>query len=510
MLKIAARLILIFLYSSANAQTAKIDSIKKLLITETIDSNRVTLLWKLGEQYQFFKPDTTILLAQEAQLLASRIKFVEGESKSFAIMATGQYLLGNYTASLNNYMQKLKIEEKRSSVRNYASALNNIGLMYILLADYKAALNYLYRADSIINAVGGVAKKDLKINILTNLGETYYRMKRQDSAKHYFSESLNIAMLNNNIYMQGVAFLGLGNVYAGERNDGKALANYRLALGILNDGTNNDMLCETALGFANVFQNDAQQDSAFHYAMLAYTVANRDGFLSRELDAANFLSIYYKKQKRFDSAFVYMEHAGMLQDSLKGQAKTREAMIISSNEQTRQAEIAAQNVLDKQSRLQQLQILAICLFIPTFLIITVAISRIRIHRNIVRFMGVVSLLLIFEFIILLLHPLIEQIMHHNKVYELLLLVFIGAGLVPLHHRLEHLVLEKLMKNKINAKIEMEEKEEASLATMYEEKYIDMDELEEKTIPSLLGNTFDENVKSSPEILNLGDDKNLNN
>ena len=74
MLKTAALLIFIFLYSNVFAQSAKTDSIKKLLRTETIDSNKVTLLWKLAEQYQFFKPDTTILLAQEAQLLASRIK----------------------------------------------------------------------------------------------------------------------------------------------------------------------------------------------------------------------------------------------------------------------------------------------------------------------------------------------------------------------------------------------------------------------------------------------------
>ena len=499
-------LLLLFCGITANAQYVKIDSLKKLLEQRQEDSNRVTLLWKLAEQYEFFKPDTTILLAQKAQLLASRIKFIEGESKAFAIMATGQYLLGNYTASLNNYMQKLKIEEKRNSIRNYASALNNIGLMYILLADYKAALNYLSRADSIVNAVGGVAKKDLQIGILINLGETYYRMKRQDSAEYFFAESLNIATLQNNIFSQGVAFLGLANVYAGERSDSIALVNYRKALGILNDGTNNDMLCETALGFANVFQNNAQPDSAFHYAMLAYNVANRDGFLSRELDAANFLSSFYKRQKQFDSAFVYMEHAVMLQDSLKGQAKTREAMIISSNEQTRQAEIAAQNQLDKQNRRQQLQILAICLFIPTFFIITVAVSRIRIHRNIVRFMGVVSLLLIFEFIILLLHPLIEQIMHHNKVYELLLLVCIGAGLVPLHHRLEHLVLEKLTKNKNNAKEEIEKKEDDSLIIVGNETNINEDELEENSNISFPDTVDVEEIKSSPETINSGDNK----
>ena len=506
MVKIAAFLILFFLFSNVFSQSAKTDSLRKLLQTETIDSNRVTLLWKLAEQYQFFKPDTTIQLAQQAQLLASRIKFTEGESHAFAIMATGQYLLGNYTASLNNYMQKLKIEEKRNSVRNYASALNNIGLIYILLSDYKSALSYLYRADSTVNAVGGQAKQDLQNNILTNLGETFYRMKNSDSAKYYFSEALNIASQNKNDFYLGTAFLGLGNVYAGDGKDSTALINYRRALGLLNDGTNNDMLCETALGFANVFQKNAQYDSVLHYAILAFNIALRDGFLSRELDAANFLSHFYKNKKKFDSAFVYMEKAGILQDSLKGQAKTREAMIISSNEQIRQAEMAEQKLRDKQTRLQQLQILTICIFIPVFFIITVAVSRIRIHRNVVRFMGVVSLLLFFEFIILLLHPLIEKLMHHNKVLELLVLVFIGAGLVPLHHRLEHIVLEKLTKDKKIVSNKIEDLEESSIINVDGENNIDSDGIEEINPTLFVEEETDKNKNSSPAHAEAGDEQ----
>lgn len=432
--------------STAMAQTAKTDSLHRLLQIEKQDSNRVTLLWKLAEQYQFFKPDTTLQLAQQALLLAQHIKFTEGESRSLAVMATGQYLLGNYSAALNNYMQKLQLEEKRNSSRNYASALNNIGLMYILLADYPKAMDYLYKADSTVLAAGSQVKKELHNRILVNLGETFYRMKQMDSANYYFSRALQTGLDNRDNFYQGASLLGLGNVQLAKGNDSTALDNYRRALLFLNDGTNNDMLCETALGLANVFVKTGQPDSALHYARLAFVTGRNDGFLSRELDAAGFLSNFFKNKKKYDSAFVYMEQAVTLQDSLKGQAKTREAMIISSNEQLRQAELAEQKQREKEARLQQLQILAICIFIPTFFIITVALSRKRIHRNVVRFMGVVSLLLVFEFLILLLHPLISTLVHHNKVLELLILVVIGAGLVPLHHRLEHLVLERLTRH----------------------------------------------------------------
>jgi len=431
--------------NAAIGQTAKIDSLQQVLQQEKQDSNRVTLLWKLAEQYQFFKPDTTLQLAQKAFLLAQHIKYKEGESRSLAVMATGQYLLGNYSAALNNYMLKLQLEEKRNSSRNYASALNNIGLMYILLADYPNALGYLHRADSTVAVAGSTVKKELQNRILVNLGETFFRMKQMDSANYYFSAAFQTGVNNQDVFYQGAASLGLGNVQSGEGKDSIAKTNYHTALFFLNDGTNNDMLCETALGLAHIFQKTGQPDSALYYARLAFETGRKDGFLSRELDAAGFLSHFYKDKKNYDSAFNYMELTVALQDSLKGQAKTREAMIISSNEQLRQAELAEQKQREKEARLQQLQILAICIFIPMFFIITLAVSRIRIHRNVVRFMGVVSLLLFFEFLVLLLHPLIEQLVHHNKVLELLVLVVIGAGLVPLHHRLEHLVIARLTK-----------------------------------------------------------------
>lgn len=445
MFRFSCLIIVLLQVAFTNAQSNKIDSLKQLLQVEKQDTNKVTLLWKLAEQYQFFKPDTTLQLAQQAYLKAKHINYIEGESRSLGLMATGQYLLGNYTAALSNYTQKLQIEEKRNNSRNYVSALNNIGLMYILLADYPKALNYLYKADSTIHIAGNDVKKETQTQVFGNFGETYYRMKKSDSAFYYFSKVLNYGISNNIDFYQGSALLGLGNVKAADGQDTLALSYYRRALSFLNDGTNNDMLCETAQGLANIFLKINKPDSALQYAKMSLNIGKKDGFLSRELDAANFLSTFYKTKKKYDSAFVYKEKAVVLQDSLKGQAKTRETMMITTNEQLRQIEVAEQKQQEKEARLQQLQILGICIFIPLFFIITLAISKIRVHKNIVRFMGVVSLLLFFEFLVLLLHPLIGNLTHHNKILELLILVVIGAGLVPLHHRLERLVLAKLTK-----------------------------------------------------------------
>jgi hypothetical protein len=49
---------------------------------------------------------------------------------------------------------------------------------------------------------------------------------------------------------------------------------------------------------------------------------------------------------------------------------------------------------------------------------------------------VVSLLLVFEFLNLVMHPYLETLTHHSPIWMLLALVAIAALLVPLHHRLE--------------------------------------------------------------------------
>jgi tetratricopeptide (TPR) repeat protein len=430
-----------------NAQVSKIDSLTILLHTEKADSNRVTLLWKLAEQYQSFKPDTALQLAQQALFLAQRIKFTEGESRSLALLATSQYRLGNYPKALNNYMLKLKIEEKRNSPRNYASALSNIGLMYILLEEYPNALAYLYRADSTVEAADRKTKEELKYNITINIGEAYYRMHLPDSAGLYFKKALALANKTGDQFALGASMLGEANVLALKENNEEALQYYHPAFIYLNDGLNDEMLCEVTLGMAKVYEKLSRKDSAVFFGNLSFSMAEKDKFLSRQLDAANFLSDHFKKLKLYDSAFAYIEQTVALKDSIKGQEKTKEAMIISNNEQLRQVELAEQREREKEIRYQQLQLLVIAIFIPLFFLVTLFVSRIKTHVTIIKFMGIISLLLLFEYLTLFLHPAVADFTHHIPILELLIFVSLAAGLIPLHHRLEHLLIEKLTKGK---------------------------------------------------------------
>ena len=66
----------------------------------------------------------------------------------------------------------------------------------------------------------------------------------------------------------------------------------------------------------------------------------------------------------------------------------------------------------------------------------------------IEYFNVVALLAVFEFINLLIHPYLARLTHDSPPLMLLILIGIGALLVPLHHKLEHWIAHVLTeKNK---------------------------------------------------------------
>ena len=69
---------------------------------------------------------------------------------------------------------------------------------------------------------------------------------------------------------------------------------------------------------------------------------------------------------------------------------------------------------------------------------------VSISEKVISNLGIITLLIVFEFINLIFHPFIEEVTHHNPLLMLLILVGIAALLLPLHHKLEHWATNKLI------------------------------------------------------------------
>ncbi|MHB1177819.1 MAG: hypothetical protein ACYCZO_05750 [Daejeonella sp.] len=137
----------------------------------------------------------------------------------------------------------------------------------------------------------------------------------------------------------------------------------------------------------------------------------------------------------------------ILKDSLK-------ILLKKEKRDTVRVEIAAAELKAKEERSHNLQYAAIAIALITFLIFFLILSRsIIVKTKFIEFFGVLGLLAVFEFINLFIHPYLAHITNDSPVLMLLILIVIGAMLVPLHHKLEQW-MTKVMVEK-NKKIRLE-------------------------------------------------------
>lgn len=393
-----------------------------------------------------YYPDSALIVSQEALYLAKKIKYLEGESRSLGIMSNSFLRIGNYARALELNIQKLKLEEKRNNPRSLASVVMNIGIVYVYQEEYRNALVYYAKADSIINKFD---VEDFKYSIVLNLGDVYDRLNVSDSALIYFNKSLNIAREKNNNSRVGKSYTGLGHSYRKLGSYEQSLKNYQNGITYLQIANDDETYCEATLGLAKLYQQTGNLDSSRFYAERSHFVANKDGLLPLELEAAEFLTQHYKVKGNIKSAFSYMDKVKILNDSLNSRERVKQLQIISSNEQFRQLELKESMRHAKVERNQQLQMLFIAIFIPGLFLLTLFLSRVKLHLQAIRLLGILSLLFFFEYLTLLLHPTVAKLTNHTPVYEILIFVVIAAVLIPAHHKLEHWLIHKLIHKRIS-------------------------------------------------------------
>ncbi len=423
------------------SQKLKVDSLSRLLVAAKDDTSRVKYMWQIARDMGVYNPDSALILSQQALYLARKAGYAEGESRSLGILANTFVKIGNYPRALELNLEKLQLEEKRNNPRNMASVLMNIGVVYVLQEDYRNALSYYSKADSIIQQYN-IA--DLRYYTALNIGDAYNRLNISDSAFGYFSRSLELAKEMDDIDLIGTSMTGLGHSYLKMGNHEQSLYNYKKAIGYLTEANDDEILCEAMLGLANLYEKTKKYDSAAWYAGYSMTIAKADGFLSKELEAAEFLTEHYRKINSIDSAFTYVSYVKNLNDSVNSRSKIREMQVISSNEQFRQLEMEENRRIAQAERMQQLQMLLIAIFIPGFFLLTLFLSRINVSVKLIRLLGILSLLFLFEYLTLLLHPTVAKLTHHTPIYEIIIFVGIAAILIPLHHKLEHWFIHKLL------------------------------------------------------------------
>jgi hypothetical protein len=227
------------------------------------------------------------------------------------------------------------------------------------------------------------------------------------------------------------------------KHENIAMSFYHQSLSLLKGTDDHEAICESTLNLAKLFADAGNADSALYYSHLSLASAHASGFTKRILNAASFLTNYFKSHNLVDSAFQYQGLAMAAKDSLFSQEKVRKIQNLNFLEQIRQQEIAEAKLLALEKRKVKIQMLGVGTFITFLFGILVLFSKWTGKQKTIRFLGLLGVLLLFEYIAYLLDPLIVSLSHDIPILNLLFLVILASLLVPVNNRMEDWVNEKL-------------------------------------------------------------------
>jgi tetratricopeptide (TPR) repeat protein len=436
-------LLLSFYSATALTQSKFVDSLKLLLQKEKQDTNRVLLLANIGGSYLFEKPETGLAYVQQGLELARTIKYKKGEATCLIAFGHLNRMIGNYTTGIRYHLEALQIFEMVNDQNGITSSYIGIAANYEDEGDYKEALSYYYKAKAAaessrhIEQLGGLE---------SNMGLCFLNLGQLDSALKY---EQNAYELERNSSLNALVLARLGSIHAAMNNYDVALSFYRMGIPAAIANSDNNALNELYFGISTLFQEQQQFDSSIYYGKKALATAQELGNPGEAVDAGSILFTNYKKTNIIDSAFKYLELSSITKDTLLTQDKLRQQQILVLQEKSRQQEIAAELKTAAEKRKQDIQFAALAIGIISFILLFFLLSRsIIINAKWVRFLGVLALLVSFEFIDLIVHPYLSYYTDDSPLLMLSALVIIGALLIPLHHRIEKWVIEKMIeKNK---------------------------------------------------------------
>lgn len=240
--------ILFFFYLSftTSAFSSTIDSLKYQLKHAQSDTAKISVYLKFCAVYNELSPDTALLLANEAFVLAKQNKLKKSMSNCLISMGSGELAKGNFVKALGYFQESLSLRIKSKDKLSIADAYHNIAIAWSCLGDNEKCLLYNLKALVLREQIGN---KEMIGTSYNNIGIIYKNMNSYDKALYYYNKSLTIYTQLKEIDHQSSCYGNISYIYLLKHQPEKALE-YVMKSKAISEKTNNS--CTLALNYANI------------------------------------------------------------------------------------------------------------------------------------------------------------------------------------------------------------------------------------------------------------------
>ena len=323
-----------------------------------------------------------------------------------------------------------------------------IGILFKLTGQYREAITWLKRGGSHIQSIGEMNR------MACHMSETYSLMGLLDSALFYAQRSNVIPSPQNDAYGFSRSQLILGKVYEAKGEMAMAALFYEKAIAVCDSFDVARVLPEALVGLGRVRLGAGDAKGAIVLGERALAVARQGQNLRSSIVATDLLEHAYHASGKADSAYACLKLHAALQDSVFNAEALSKVENMRFAEQLKEKEEEQARVEASQQRSRNIQFGIIALIVITLGIFLLIFSRTAVvGAKAIKNLSLIALLLFFEFINLLVHPFLGELTHHSPILMLLCMAAIAGLLIPLHHRMEHLITNMLVSKNNRVRLE---------------------------------------------------------
>jgi tetratricopeptide (TPR) repeat protein len=429
-----------------NAKRVKINKLINEVNSNPSDTAKVRLYFILASRFEEINADSSLIFAKKAYALAKNIGYEFGIANTAIDLGNRSLQIGIYNDALNKFFESYDIGISLKDTILITTALDNICTTYQLLQDHNNRVIYAKKSILIAQKISEITKSESILkDAYRQIGGAFLLLKKYDSALFYYNSVNQISLKYNDTDDLIVSYMLLGEFNQTVKNYSISIEYYKKALALYKeDETSNILKFQLYNYIGNVYFSQNDLKNSYYYNSLAFKESEKSGWVQGIESTSKSLLEYFKKINKYDSAYKYLDLYTRLKDSTSNIDKVRLIDNFSFEKKNAERELQEQKYNEEQLRSKNIKLGLIAIFIPTFAAFVFFLrSRSKGNTKILTTLGVTSLLMVFEFISLLIHPIVEKKSHHDPIVMYIVLMLVASILVPLHHKLESYIKKKI-------------------------------------------------------------------
>lgn len=410
---------------------------------ETNLEKKSILCNSISEGLQSQAPIIALDYAQRALKFAETSGDKSLKAKSLLNMASAFYYKGDEVQSYDHLERAREVFEQLQDTAMLGKVFAYISVIYETQQNYEKQFAYLNRA--LLYTIKANDSVQLAMVYSNGLGNSHLKLGQYEKALGYHLKALAIRQKLKDSLGLAFSYTFLGKLYSKLKDYPKAVEFFRLSLLTCDEIGDQVRKAETYLAMGEMEEANGNVQGALKATQNGLEICNKYHIAAIGRQSHQRLKELYLFTKNYERAYYHLNLQHQLNDFLEETQANQKLLVLQQVYENKQKEREFELKQEKVNRRNLMEYSFVLLFCIFLFFLVYVFLRFNISRRWLENIMVFSFLLFFEFILIVLDPLIGSYFDNEPIFVLIFNVVIAIGLVPLHRGLEDYIKSRWLK-----------------------------------------------------------------